>query len=498
MNCLGYNVFFVIDETGIVGQQNYGITIQGLINFIQNDINPDRIGALAYASNNDIIYSFGNDQSSKTGIINALTAEMNDYNAGLANLVSGLQSAINAFNSISFSESKYIVLITTSASSSQVCIGNNKVAALSGLDTQNIRVIVIALGGYDTAIIACLHDTNDIIRVPTLYATFHGLAPKLCETANPTNTPSQKPTPNTIAPTDNPILNPTTNPSTIPTDLPTYDPTINPTSNPTTDIPTLTPSFDPTLNPTFNPTIIPTSNPTFNPIFKPATDIPTFNPTFDPTLIPTVIPTIIPTLYPTLNPIFNTTTDVPTTDPTFDPTLIPTLNPTFGSDVMSTPPNQRTGPTNITLLLILSSIFGGILVLLCIMFIIIYIYMKQKSIKTVKEDMSLQPIPSSTSPVDNPVILALTPTPGNTNNTNIELPPTPIENITKGQNTEDNIDTSGESNQNNDDTNIEYLETNTLNEGIAIVYDTQKNDKDTPTVNVSSEIIKNDFENEYN
>ena len=116
--------------------------------------------------------------------------------------------------------------------------------------------------------------------------------------------------------------------------------------------------------------------------------------------------------------------------------------------------------------------------------------MKQKSIKTVKEDMSLQPIPSPALPGDNPVVLGLTPTPGNTNNSNIELPSAPIPNFTKAQNSERNTDTLGETNNNNDNTNIEYLETNTLNEGISIVYD-------TPTGNVSSEIIKNDFDNEY-
>ena len=68
----------------------------------------------------------------------------------------------------------------------------------------------------------------------------------------------------TLIPTINPTKKPTGNPSNIPTLFPTMKPSTKPSRNPT-----IKPTSMPTLSPTMNPTTKPTRNPTVNPTFTP-------------------------------------------------------------------------------------------------------------------------------------------------------------------------------------------------------------------------------------
>ena len=54
-----------------------------IIDLITTQINPSAaLASVAFATNNDMIYGFGDNQANRTGILQALQDERNDYNFG--------------------------------------------------------------------------------------------------------------------------------------------------------------------------------------------------------------------------------------------------------------------------------------------------------------------------------------------------------------------------------------------------------------------------------
>ena len=195
-----FNVFFVLDESGSVGQSNYEATVDFVIDFISNDINAANAGALAFGSSNDPVYSFGDDQASEAGILAALQAERNDFDSGGTNTRNALVVAINDFatNNIPTTDNNYIVLLNDGLSSQTVCSGGQPVSQLSGLATQNIRLILVALGGFNPASLSCLHGPGDLLTGDFSAGDFDIIGDQLenilCgETFNPTIRPTDAP-----------------------------------------------------------------------------------------------------------------------------------------------------------------------------------------------------------------------------------------------------------------------------------------------------------------
>ena len=170
-------------------------------------------------------------------------------------------------------------------------------------------------------------------------------------------------------------------------DIMTQDPTKMPTETPT-DTPTLLPSDTPSLIPTKS-TILPSINPTDIPSDIPS-NIPTNDPSMTPTNIPTDTPSIPPTYDPTniptlwtMEPIINPTifeSHPPTSNPTINPTFYPTLNPAINPGV-----DAATNTSNTQALLTILAVFGSVLTILCIIFMVIFF--KKKNVNKIQEDI---------------------------------------------------------------------------------------------------------------
>ena len=112
----------------------------------------------------------------------------------------------------------------------------------------------------------------------------------------------------------------------------------------------------PTGVPTISPTIAPTNSPTITPTKAP-TEAPTVTPTGAPTEAPT---TASPTGAPT--PPTNAPTEEPSNSPTEEPTSAPTP-PTKSPTRSPTSAPTDTPPANYTVLIVLLSVFGAIMII---------------------------------------------------------------------------------------------------------------------------------------
>jgi hypothetical protein len=114
------NVFFLIDESGSINEgegneHNYDASIDFVINLIENGINrASKVGAMSFATVNQLLHGFDAAQDSRVDIINALLNEKNNYVAEWTDTYNALRGAAYEFTSnyIAASDKNIIFLLT--------------------------------------------------------------------------------------------------------------------------------------------------------------------------------------------------------------------------------------------------------------------------------------------------------------------------------------------------------------------------------------------------
>jgi uncharacterized protein with von Willebrand factor type A (vWA) domain len=143
---------FVLDESGSVGSTNFGLVKNFIADQITNDMSAgSNVGVISYASSQLLDWRFSDTQTPRT----ALVAKVNGlvFSGGGTSTANALTLAVNEYTANDDpSKDNILVLVTDGVPSSPVC---GKKAAL---DAAGIKVIIIGVGNFNTAPVACLVD----------------------------------------------------------------------------------------------------------------------------------------------------------------------------------------------------------------------------------------------------------------------------------------------------------------------------------------------------
>eukprot|EP01083_Nonionella_stella_P034602 94698_1 len=163
-----YNIQFIFDESGSVGSTNYKASVDFVLALIENDVNSvAAVSVLSFSSssNIDVLYSFSDDQTSRTGVLAATSDAKNHYSGGSTYTRHALEVGVSLFkNDADSKETNFLFLITDgipSGSSDPCDDSSTSTTLLNEIDNLNIRVLTMGIGNFDATRLACLDPTTN-------------------------------------------------------------------------------------------------------------------------------------------------------------------------------------------------------------------------------------------------------------------------------------------------------------------------------------------------
>jgi hypothetical protein len=164
-----YHIQFLFDESGSVGGDAFRETITFVKNMISRHINSQSVlSAMAFGQDNDPVWHFSDDQSSRSGILAALDEESNDFAGSSTDTYNVVKSGAAEFAFEGYTENNIMILLTDGNPKCRsadvdciedICGADSDLVDL--LRTNNIEVILIGVGSkIDLSQIDCL--VNDV------------------------------------------------------------------------------------------------------------------------------------------------------------------------------------------------------------------------------------------------------------------------------------------------------------------------------------------------
>jgi hypothetical protein len=173
------NILFLIDESGSINEgpgeaneHNYDASIDFVINLIVNGINSaSQVGAMSFATSNQLLHGFDDAQDSRDDIINALLNEKDNYAAQWTDTYNALLGAEYEFSSnvISASDKNIVFLLTDGFPrcpeiiidpGCRVDVCNGEIARIFSAAGIDLYIIGVT-DGFDKSKLDCLVDETE-------------------------------------------------------------------------------------------------------------------------------------------------------------------------------------------------------------------------------------------------------------------------------------------------------------------------------------------------